>query len=82
MRASDRPAATTAFAALHAFAAIYERRCGRRLSPGKLTHDPDSLRDALETAAGAEDPELYAAAERLVLTLHTARGYSIGANLS
>lgn len=82
MHTPNSPAASITFDALHAFADVYEKLCGRRLSPGSLTHDPDTLRDALETAAGAEDAELYAAAERLVLTLHTARGYSIGANLS
>lgn len=69
-RNTIRPGATVA--ALDAFVTAYERRQGVRLNLTTLARDMHQLRDALETAIGANDPDLYSAAERLVRTIHIA----------
>jgi hypothetical protein len=58
--------------ALQDFAQLYQCRTGKRLRWQGRAADLHELRVALEEAIGENEPELYSAAEQLVLALRRA----------
>ncbi len=74
MIASNRHVAfsETTFIALDAFVTTYRHRTGKELSLYALRSDSHQLRAAVEDAITRHEPDLYLAAERLVLAIRDA----------